>query len=183
MRRWLHSLRAVVKRGGARCLRTGSPLTGKIPGRISRGESLFPYRINGYTCSQTMARQFFRTSIQELEALFKERNNSVDVLLALQEELSHRTTECAGRLRTQVGERLANLQLKAPRPKPVPEKSSSGRSPGDQWYPQNRPIHLPSKMCLVLVLGSTSKVVPGTNGAVRKAMKCCACSINQRKRV
>ena len=57
-----------------------------------------------------MARQFFRSSIQELEALFKENNNNVDILLALEEELSHRKTERAARLRNQVEERLVVLR-------------------------------------------------------------------------
>ena len=57
-----------------------------------------------------MARRFFRSSIQELEALFKENNNNVDILLALEEELSHRKTERAARLRNQVEERLVGLR-------------------------------------------------------------------------
>ena len=92
-----------------------------------------------------MARQFFRSSIQELEALFKENNNNVDILLALEEELSHRKIKRAVKLRTQVGERLAILQPKAPWPKPVPEKSSSGRSPDDQSGSRPHEKHLSSQ--------------------------------------
>jgi hypothetical protein len=57
-----------------------------------------------------MARTFFSSSIQELEALFKEQNDGLELLQALQEELTHRKTERATRLRTQVTERLAALR-------------------------------------------------------------------------
>lgn len=57
-----------------------------------------------------MARRFFRSSIQELEALCKENHNNVDFLLTLQEELSHRKTERAARLRDQIEERLVVLR-------------------------------------------------------------------------
>jgi hypothetical protein len=57
-----------------------------------------------------MARTFFYSSIQELEALFKEQNDSLDFLRALQEELTHRKTERAARLRNQVTERLTMLR-------------------------------------------------------------------------
>ena len=67
-------------------------------------------RENGYKSFQAMARRFFRSSIYELEALFKEKNNNVDILLALEEEVSHRKTERAARLRNQVKERLVVLR-------------------------------------------------------------------------
>lgn len=79
-----------------------------------------------------MARRFARSSIQELEALFEEKNNDVDILLVLQEELSFRKTQRAARLSTQVKERLAILQPKVPWSNPAHEKSSSARSPDDQ---------------------------------------------------
>lgn len=56
-----------------------------------------------------MARTFFSSSIQKLEALFKEQNDSLELLHALQEELTHRKTERAARLRAQVTERLTAL--------------------------------------------------------------------------
>lgn len=57
-----------------------------------------------------MARTFFRSSIQDLEALFKEQNDSLELLRALQEELTYRKTERAARLRNQVTERLMALR-------------------------------------------------------------------------
>jgi len=57
-----------------------------------------------------MARRFFRSSIQELEGLFKDKNSNVEILFALQEELCHRKSERAARLRNQVEERLAVLR-------------------------------------------------------------------------
>jgi AAA domain len=57
-----------------------------------------------------MARTFFSSSIQELEALFSEQNDSLELLHALQAELTHRKTERAARLRTQVTERLTALR-------------------------------------------------------------------------
>jgi hypothetical protein len=56
-----------------------------------------------------MARTFFYSSIQELEAFFKEQNDNLELLRALQEELTHRRTERAARLRNQVMERLTAL--------------------------------------------------------------------------
>jgi len=60
-----------------------------------------------------MARKYFRASIQELEVLFKEQNDSIDVLLAIQDELTHRTTDRAARLRNRVTDRLAVLSKEA----------------------------------------------------------------------
>lgn len=57
-----------------------------------------------------MARRFFSSSIQELEALFKEQNDSLELLQALHEELMHRKTERAARLRTRVTGHLAALR-------------------------------------------------------------------------
>ena len=48
-----------------------------------------------------MAQQFFRSSIPELEALFKEQSDSVELLQALQEELTRRKTKRAARLSLQ----------------------------------------------------------------------------------
>lgn len=79
-----------------------------------------------------MARRFSRLTIQELEALFAEKDNDAITLFALQEELTHRKSVRAGRLRRQVGERLAILQSGASVQKPVSEKSSPRRSPDDQ---------------------------------------------------
>ena len=79
-----------------------------------------------------MARRFFRSSIQELESLFKQNYNDVDILLALKDELSHRKIKRAVKLRTQVGERLAALQPNVSWPNPAREISSPGRSPADQ---------------------------------------------------
>lgn len=56
-----------------------------------------------------MARKYCRSSIQELEALFKEQNDSIAFLRALQDELTHRTTQRAARLRNHVAVRLAAL--------------------------------------------------------------------------
>jgi hypothetical protein len=53
-----------------------------------------------------MTRKYFHSSIQELEASLNEHEGDVQVLRALQEELKHRTTERAARLRNRVMERL-----------------------------------------------------------------------------
>jgi hypothetical protein len=71
-----------------------------------------------------MARRFFRSSIQELETLFKENHNNVDILFSLEEELSHRKTERAARLRNQVEERLVVL-----RPSPSSREQTSAELP------------------------------------------------------
>lgn len=63
-----------------------------------------------------MARKYFRLSIQELEVLFKTQNNNIDALQAIQDELTHRTTDRAARLRNQVTERLAALLRKSTSP-------------------------------------------------------------------
>lgn len=57
-----------------------------------------------------MARKYFRSSIQELEVLFKDQNDSIDVLQAIQDELTHRTTDRAARLRNRVTDQLAVLR-------------------------------------------------------------------------
>jgi len=92
--------------------------------RIQTSAILVSIRRNGYTCFQIMARRFFRFSIQDLEALFNEKNNNVDALLALEDELSHRKTERAARLRSQVEERLVVL-----RPKPSSREQTSAEPP------------------------------------------------------
>ena len=97
-----------------------------------------------------MARQFFRSSIQELEALFKEKNNNADTLLALQEELSHRTTERAARLRNQVEKKLVVLKPGAssreqvsPEPPPLQsfQHQSVSRPHEEQQLPHSHSLH------------------------------------------
>jgi len=78
-----------------------------------------------------MARKFFRSSIQELEALFREKTDNVEALLALEEELSHRKTDRAARLRNQVVECLAGLRTSSQgkvSPKSHPIQSSPSQS-------------------------------------------------------
>lgn len=83
-----------------------------------------------------MARKYFRSSIQELEGLFKDQNDSTDVLQALDDELTHRTTDRAARLRSKVIDRLTVLRkVEPPRkkpsqePPPVPPHQSRPTSP------------------------------------------------------
>jgi hypothetical protein len=57
-----------------------------------------------------MARTFFKSSIQDLEALFKRENDNLKLLQALHEELTHRKTLRAARLRNQVMARLTALK-------------------------------------------------------------------------
>lgn len=72
-----------------------------------------------------------KSSIQELERLFEEETNNPEVLLTLQEGLTSRKTERAGRLRNRVRERLVRLksgpssgEQKSPTlPRPVPSSS------------------------------------------------------------
>src|ERR1700674_4028460 len=88
-----------------------------------------------------MPRKFFQSSIQELEALLNEPHTSVSLLQALQEELAHRKTERAARLRKRVNDRLsasgidANSQEPVSRKPPVfpsPLQQSATQSVGDQ---------------------------------------------------
>jgi len=60
-----------------------------------------------------MARKYFRSSIQELEMLLKDQKDSIDVLQAIEDELTHRTTDRAARLRNRVTDRLADLRKEA----------------------------------------------------------------------
>ena len=97
-----------------------------------------------------MARRFFRSSINELEALFEQEDSNRDILLALHEELTHRKTERAGRLRTKVAERLVTLQSRGPFPEPESEEpprspSSDGRSGTrpDWKHPSSQPPPAP----------------------------------------
>jgi hypothetical protein len=92
-----------------------------------------------------MARRFFRFSIQELEALCKEKHNNVDFLLALEEELSHRKTERAARLRNQIEERLVVLRPGTPSreqvsAEPPPPRSSQHQSVTHPHEKQSRRI-------------------------------------------
>jgi hypothetical protein len=56
-----------------------------------------------------MNRRYFRSSIHELETLFEKRKDNGSVLKALQEELAHRKTERAEKLRGRVMMRLTQL--------------------------------------------------------------------------
>lgn len=56
-----------------------------------------------------MNRRYFRSSIHELETLFENRKDDGSVLKALQEELAHRKTERAAKLRGRVMMRLTQL--------------------------------------------------------------------------
>lgn len=51
-----------------------------------------------YTCFKKMARKFFRFSTQELETLFSEKADNIEVLMDLEEELNYRKTDRAARL-------------------------------------------------------------------------------------
>ena len=82
-----------------------------------------------------MARRFFRSSIQDLEALFNEKNNNVDTLLALEEELSHRKTERAARLRNQIEKRLVVLRPGTPSREQVSAEPPLPRSSQHQSVP------------------------------------------------
>lgn len=79
-----------------------------------------------------MARRFFRSSIKELEALFEQENSNRDILLALQEELTHRNSVRAGRLHRRVEEKLAILHSGEPLPNLDPEKTPRDQAPDDR---------------------------------------------------
>lgn len=77
-----------------------------------------------------MARPFFSSSLQELEALFKQQQDNLELLGTLEEELTHRKTERAARLRKQVKEhRMALLSGASPR-----EQASQGH----RLFPQHQ---------------------------------------------
>jgi hypothetical protein len=96
-----------------------------------------------------MTRKYFHSSIQELEALLNVPENNVQVLRELQEELKHRTTERAARLRNRVIERLGGSKAATSLPQlqnsiefslfssnqyelpaPSPSEQASGRAQG-----------------------------------------------------
>jgi len=58
-----------------------------------------------------MNRSYFRSSIHELETLFEKRNDDGVVLKALEDELAHRKTERAAKLRSRVTTRLIELGI------------------------------------------------------------------------
>ena len=96
-----------------------------------------------------MARKFFHSSVQELEVLFKEQNKSIELLEALQEELTHRKTERAAKLRSQVAERLTALKgetssrERSPQKPPIPppdQHQSASLSPEGQPKPYPQPL-------------------------------------------
>ena len=91
-----------------------------------------------------MARRFFRSSIQDLEALFNEKNNNVDTLLALEEELSHRKTERAARLRIQVEESLVVLRPGTPSREQISTEPPPPRSSRHQSVPHPHEKQEPS---------------------------------------
>jgi hypothetical protein len=60
-----------------------------------------------------MARKYFRSSIESLEAIFEDKKDSLEILEALKEELTHRKTKRAERLRDQVNIRLVALRAQS----------------------------------------------------------------------
>lgn len=60
-----------------------------------------------------MTRRYFRSSIQELETLFETHRDDVSVLKALEDELTHRSTERAANLRQRVWMRLIQLGIRS----------------------------------------------------------------------
>ncbi len=69
-------------------------------------------------------RRFFYSSIQQLEQLYRESSDNFALLEDLKEELAHRKTERAARLRKQVVERLTSAKVSA---RPVsPESEPPG---------------------------------------------------------
>lgn len=82
-----------------------------------------------------MARPLLASSIQELEALYRNHSESEQHLRALHNELTHRKTERAAKLRSQVEERLAELNSEPPSraqhsqgPPPVTPRQNQSRS-------------------------------------------------------
>jgi hypothetical protein len=57
-----------------------------------------------------MTRKYFKSSIESLEKIFKEKNDNLEILEELKEELSHRKTKRSQRLHDQVSERLVALK-------------------------------------------------------------------------
>lgn len=58
-----------------------------------------------------MNRKYFRSSIDELENLFENQRDDGSALVALKDELEHRKTERAAKLRRRVETRLAQLEI------------------------------------------------------------------------
>lgn len=100
-----------------------------------------------------MARKYFRSSIQELEVLFKDQNDSIDVLQTLEDELTHRTTDRAARLRSKVIDRLTVLRKVVPprkkpsqEPPPVPPHQSRPTSAMSEDHSSSIPPGRPSSV-------------------------------------
>lgn len=86
-----------------------------------------------------MTRKWVRSPIQELEELFKEQNDSINLLRELQEELTYRTTNRATRLRILVTERLSVLTAdisSREQTRPDHQDQLSSRTPAE-------PLHRP----------------------------------------
>jgi hypothetical protein len=87
-----------------------------------------------------MTRRFFQTGIAELEALFTQNNSNVALLEALAEELEHRTTERARRLKADVSDRLdAVCSGKAQEMSPLPSKPVGDRPVSEPTPPSSTP--------------------------------------------
>jgi hypothetical protein len=71
-----------------------------------------------------MARKYFHSSIQELETLFDEQKDNVELLRVLHEELAHRKTERSASLRRMV---MGRLTISSP--------VTSAREPPSQQFP------------------------------------------------
>jgi hypothetical protein len=69
-------------------------------------------------------RPYRRSSISQLESLFRGAKGDTEALRTLDNELGHRTTERASRLRSMVAEGLAALRVK-----PGVSRSDNGRAP------------------------------------------------------
>ena len=88
-----------------------------------------------------MVRKYFSSSIESLEAIFKEKNDKLQILEALKEELEHRKTKRSERLRDQVNERIVSLRAQSATGTQSSQDSprSSPHSPQSEPASQNEP--------------------------------------------
>src|SRR5688500_17526909 len=79
-----------------------------------------------FRCALNMARRFFRSTIQELETAFKKYRPDVSFLRDLLDELSHRTTDRAVKLRIAAQTQLRKLSAVESSPPSQPSPQPPG---------------------------------------------------------
>ena len=88
-----------------------------------------------------MTRKYFRSSIQELEALYKSQKDDLELLYSLQDELTHRKKPRAIKLRNLIAERLTALKTDTLSQDPSTHHESSHHAQSASRSPEEPPSH------------------------------------------